>query len=117
MIPLGFYDFAAAQAGRAHADALGRALHFRVDRPQIDVPAPLSDVMGVADVISKLRPLAANLTNLCHGYSGCSLKLILEELILRHFVHFGEPLTPAVAEGPRPAHDQRRATGTAFLRY
>ena len=65
----GFYDFAAAQAGRADADALIPALNLGVDRAQIDVPAPLSHVVGVADVISKLRPLAADFANLCHDCS------------------------------------------------
>ena len=63
---LGFNDFAAAQAGRADADALSLAVHFGVHRTQIDVPAPLRDVMGVADAVSRLRLLAANLTLLCH---------------------------------------------------
>jgi len=62
-------DFAAAQAGGADADALARALHFGVDRAQIDVPAALGHVMGVADVISKLRPFAADFAYLCHDYS------------------------------------------------
>jgi hypothetical protein len=43
-----------------------RALHNRAHRAQIHVPAPLGDVMGMADIVSKLRPFAANLTNLCH---------------------------------------------------
>ena len=60
-------DFAAAQARRAHADALGRAPHLRVNRTQVDVPAPLAHVVGVADDISRHRLLAANLTNLCHS--------------------------------------------------
>ena len=59
-------DFAAAQAGSANADPLARALHFGVDWAQINVPAPLGHVVGVADVISKLRPLAADFANLCH---------------------------------------------------
>jgi hypothetical protein len=67
---LGLYDFAAAQAGRAHADTLGAALHFGVNGTQIDVPAPLSHIVGVADVVSKLRPFAADRANLCHDYSG-----------------------------------------------
>jgi hypothetical protein len=66
---LRFYDFAAAQAGSTDADALARALHFGVNRTQIDVPAPLGHVVGVADVISKLRPFAADLANLCHNFS------------------------------------------------
>ena len=67
---LGFLDFAASQAGRADADTLACALpHFGVDRAQIDVPAPLGHIVGVADVISKLRPLAAYLANLCHDCS------------------------------------------------
>ena len=62
-------DFAAPQAGGADADPLTGTLHFGVDRAQIHVPAPLGHVVGVADVISKLRPFAAYFTNLCHDYS------------------------------------------------
>ena len=64
---LGLNDFAAAQAGRADADALSLAVHFSVHWTQIDVPAPLRDVMGVADAVSRLRLLAADFTLLCHG--------------------------------------------------
>jgi hypothetical protein len=67
---LRFYDFAAAQAGSADADTLGPATHFGADRTQIDVPAPLSHIVGVADVVSKLRPFAADRANLCHDCSG-----------------------------------------------
>ena len=66
---LGLNDFAAAQAGGADADTLARALHFGVHRAQIDVPAPLGHVVGVADVIPKLRPFAADFANLCHDFS------------------------------------------------
>jgi hypothetical protein len=63
---LGLNDFAAAQAGRADADALSLTVHFGVHGTQIDVPAPLRDVMGVADAVSRLRLLAADFTLLCH---------------------------------------------------
>ena len=67
---LSFLDFPASQAGRADADTLARTLpDFGVDWAQIDVPAALGHIMGVADVISKLRPLAAYLANLCHNCS------------------------------------------------
>jgi hypothetical protein len=36
---------------------------------QIDVPTPLSHVMGVADAVSCLRLLAADFTLLCHDNS------------------------------------------------
>jgi hypothetical protein len=65
----GFDDFAAAQAGSANADALVAALHFSVDRAQIDVPTPLGHVMGVADIVPKLRPFAADFAYLCHDCS------------------------------------------------
>ena len=60
-------DFAAAQAGSADTDALGSAFYAGMDRPQIYIPAPLGHVMGVTDVVSKLRPLAAEFAYLCHG--------------------------------------------------
>jgi hypothetical protein len=62
-------DFAAAQARGADADPLARALHFGVYRAQIHVPAPLGHVVGVADVVPKLRPFAADFANLCHDCS------------------------------------------------
>ena len=63
---LRFDDFAATQAGGADANALGSAANFGVDRPQIDIPAPLGHVVRVTDIVSELRPLAADFTNMCH---------------------------------------------------
>jgi hypothetical protein len=63
---LRFNDFAATQAGGADADAFSLAGNFGVDRPQVDVPAPLGHVVGVADAVSRLRLLAADFTLLCH---------------------------------------------------
>ena len=57
---------AAAQAGGAHADALAGPIHDCTDGPQVYVPTPLGHVVGVADVISKLRFLAAHIAYLCH---------------------------------------------------
>ena len=62
----GFRDFTAAQAGGADADALGGRTYASAHRAQIDVPAPPGHIMRVADVVSELRPFAANITNLCH---------------------------------------------------
>src|SRR5260370_992927 len=42
---------------------LARALHNRVHRPQIDVPAPPRHIVGVADFVCKLRDLAADLAD------------------------------------------------------
>ena len=53
-------DFAVAEAGGADADALALSGHFGVHRAQVDVPAPLGDVVGVADAVARLRLLAAN---------------------------------------------------------
>jgi hypothetical protein len=64
---LRFDDFAAAQAGRADADAFPLARDLGVHRTQVNIPAPLGDVMRVADVVSRLRLLAADITLLCHG--------------------------------------------------
>jgi hypothetical protein len=66
---LGLNDFAAAQAGGAYANALARALHLGVNGTQIYIPASLGHVVGVADVVPKLRPFAAYFANLCHDCS------------------------------------------------
>jgi hypothetical protein len=66
---LRFDDFAALEAAGADANTLANALHLGVNRAQIDVPAPLANVVRVTDVISELRPFAADFTYLCHDYS------------------------------------------------
>ena len=74
-------DFAAAQAGRADANALALARDLGVHRTQVDVPAPLGDVVRVADAVSRLRLLAADFTLLCHwnaapeGFRSCRANL------------------------------------------
>ena len=73
---LGFDHFAAAQAGSTNADTLRAALHSRANWAQIHIPAALAYVVSVADVISKLRPFAAYITNVCHECSSQSLLLV-----------------------------------------
>jgi hypothetical protein len=62
----GFLNFAGLNARRAHTDTLGRASDHRMDGLQVDVPAPLSDVVGVADAVSELRTAHTNFTHFRH---------------------------------------------------
>ena len=64
---LALNDFARLDAARAHANALAGPIHLRAYRAQVDVPAPAGGVVGVRDVISELRPFAAEFTLGCHG--------------------------------------------------
>jgi hypothetical protein len=66
---LRFYDFSATQAAGANADTLALAIDLGVYRTQIHIPTTALDVMRVTDAVSKLRPLAADFTYLCHGDS------------------------------------------------
>jgi len=59
-------DFAIADAGGANLHAAAGAFHESANRLQVDVPTPLSDIVGVADPVAELRPPPANLANLCH---------------------------------------------------
>jgi hypothetical protein len=61
---LGFDDLAAPETAGADANAFPHTLYFGVNWTQIDIPAPLAHVMSVADVISELRPFAADFTYL-----------------------------------------------------
>src|SRR5258708_492667 len=76
-------NFAAAYAGRAHAHALGGSANAGMHRTQIHVPAPLGDVMGVADAVTRLRLLAANFTLLCHDCRGSFQNLDRKHLFYR----------------------------------
>ena len=64
---LRFDYLTAAQAGGADADMFRGRSHPGVNRPQVDIPATFADVVGVADGISELRPLAADITNSGHN--------------------------------------------------
>ena len=48
---LRFDDFAAADAGRADAHAFCGRAHAGVHGTQVYIPAPLGDVVGVADAV------------------------------------------------------------------
>ncbi len=50
--------------------------------PKIDVPPPSADIVRVTDRVPELRPLAANITNVCHDCSpvGFDLAPILADL-------------------------------------
>jgi hypothetical protein len=76
-------DFAAAQARRADADPLALAVDLGVHRAQVDVPASLGDVVGVADAVSRLRLLAADITLLCHDCSRFLMGLYAKLLFYR----------------------------------
>jgi hypothetical protein len=72
-------DFAAAQAGGADADALALSVDLGMDGLQVEIPAPLAHVVGVADAVSGLRLAAADFTLLCHFLLQVRLLRILFE--------------------------------------
>lgn len=61
-----FLHFAALKTVGADAHPLGRSADPCANRTQINVPAAVAHVVSVADIVSKLRLLAANIANLCH---------------------------------------------------
>lgn len=65
--------FAGADAGGARANAPAGAIHQCVDCLQIQIPAALRDIVGVADAVAELRTAATNFTHLRH----CSTTLLV----------------------------------------
>jgi len=61
-------DLAGLQAAAANPQPLRPAIHLRLHRVQIHIPAPLRNVVRMRNVVSKLRTLAANVANLCHVF-------------------------------------------------
>lgn len=59
-------DFAALDAAGADTQLLCAAFDLSLDRAKIDVPAPLSDVVRVRDVVTELRAFAADFADLSH---------------------------------------------------
>src|SRR5260370_9800449 len=62
----GFLDFAAANAGSAHAEPLARAFDDSPNRLQVQIPTPLADIVGVTDFVAELRTPATHIANSCH---------------------------------------------------
>ena len=58
--------FAGLEAIGTDAHTFARTLDYGMHRPQIDIPATLTHIVGVTDRISKLRAFAADLANFCH---------------------------------------------------
>lgn len=64
--PLSLHYLAAAEARGANSHTFVALRGLGVHGAQIDIPAPLGDVMGMTDIVSRTRPFAANFANLCH---------------------------------------------------
>ena len=71
----GFNHFAALQALRADAHALTAGADLGPDGAKVHVPAPFGDVVGVTDVVSRLRLFAADCADLCHDFLPLKVKL------------------------------------------
>jgi hypothetical protein len=61
-----FLHLAGTDTGRADSDFLAAAVDQGANGLEVEVPAPLGDIMRVADPVAELRPAAANFTKLCH---------------------------------------------------
>jgi hypothetical protein len=61
-------DLAALQALGADAHAFAAGADFGAHGAQVHVPATLGHVVGVADVVSRLRLFAADSADLCHDF-------------------------------------------------
>ena len=105
---LGFNHFAAAQAGRAHTDPLGRRPHLCVNRTEVDVPAPFAHVVGMADGVPELRPLAADITDSCHNL------LTLLGLMPKHQFYRLEAVPPSTTAAVGGGRNRRFGSGHRF---
>ena len=59
--------FTALQAGSADLNPLGGALYHRANLLQIHIPAAMRHIVRVADLVSKKRSFAADVTYLGHN--------------------------------------------------
>jgi hypothetical protein len=55
---------------------LSRAVHKGLDAPQIRIPPPPPQIIGVADCIAKTWFLAADFANECHCFSNSFHKMV-----------------------------------------
>ena len=64
----GFDNLAGFEAASADANALSAAADERADALKVWIEAAVGAIVGVADPVTELRPLAADLTLLGHCY-------------------------------------------------
>ena len=50
-------------------EAAAGAVDHRANRLEIDIPAPLGDIVGVTDLVTELRAAATNFANSCTSSS------------------------------------------------
>jgi hypothetical protein len=55
---------------------LSRAVHNRLDAPQIRIPSSPPQIISVADCVAKTRFLAADFANECHCFSDSFRKMV-----------------------------------------
>jgi hypothetical protein len=61
-----FLNLATTVAGRANAKPLGGTFDNGSHRLQVQIPAALGDIVGVADLIAELGTTATHFANSCH---------------------------------------------------
>jgi hypothetical protein len=61
-----FGDFASLDAAGANPETFRLAINPGIDRLQINVEASVAEIVGLADIVSYARFLAAYFANLCH---------------------------------------------------
>ena len=54
----GLLHFIVADAGGAHANSLGGASYYGANFLQVDIPAPVGNIVGVADFVPEYRATA-----------------------------------------------------------
>ena len=65
----GLLDLIALDAGSANANSLRRAGNHRTNLLEIDIPAPVGNIVSVADLVPKLRAAATYIAYSCHYLS------------------------------------------------
>ena len=61
-----FYDSATSNARGANSGPLMGSIDDQPDALKVRIPAPLGDIIRMADIIAECRGLATNLTSSCH---------------------------------------------------
>jgi len=64
----GFLNLAVADARSAGPHTLAGPINQSPNRLQIDIPAPVRNVVSVAHLVPELRPSAADVANSCHKH-------------------------------------------------
>jgi hypothetical protein len=85
----GFCDSTGTDAARAYPQTFRFAVHDRMNLLEIGKPAPLADIVGVADLVPGIRAFSADVAHSRHDFPHQSRIHVLDHFSIKKYENLG----------------------------